>query len=192
MNRATRSLSAAICLFALAWAVAATPAKDADIAVRVRKIGDSVVVDVDLPVRATAIETWDVMTDYDNMARFVSTLRTSRVIERRGNTLIVLQKGRASHGPLTLSFENTREIVLTPPVEVRSRLISGDLQASEFTTRVVDNGDSSEIVNHGEFIPNLWVPPLIGPAIIEAETRKQFAQLRDEIMRRKAEAASRP
>ena len=178
---------------ALAVAVVAhaVPVNDeVDISVHVQQNGDRIVVAVDLPVHATAIETWNVMTDYDNMAKFVSNLQTSRIIERSGNKLIVMQKGKATRGLLSFSFENVREIMLTPPTEVRSRLISGDLVASEFTTRVVDHGDSSQIVNQGEFIPKVWVPPIIGPAVIEAETRKQFQQLRTEILRRKAETAA--
>jgi hypothetical protein len=145
-----------------------------------------VFIDVDFSVDAKAVEAWAVLTDYDNMAKFVSSLQASRIIRRDGDTLIIMQKGNASRGLLSLSFENVREIVLTPITEIRSRLISGDFKASEFTTRVVDHGDSTQIINHGEFIPNLWVPPLIGPVLIEAETRKQFQELRNEILRRKA------
>jgi hypothetical protein len=162
-----------------------------DIGVRIQRDGARIIVDVHLPVAATAIEAWAVMTDYDHMASFVSNLESSRIIERTGNTLTIEQKGRASRGPLSFAFQNVREIVLTPPSEIRSRLISGDLKASEFTTRVVDHGDSAEIVNHGEFIPKVWVPPIIGPAVIEQETRKQFAELRAEILRRKAESVAR-
>jgi hypothetical protein len=68
--------------------------------------------------------------------------------------------------------------------------VSGNLKASEFTTRVIDRGAFTQITNHGEFIPNIWVPPVIGPALIEAETRKQFQELRLEILRRKAETAA--
>lgn len=168
-----------------AWAAA----DDADIGVRVQTNGPRVIVDVDLPVAAAAIDTWNVMTDYDHMAGFVSNLESSRIISRDGNMLVIEQKGKAARGPLTFAFQNVREIVLTPLREVHSRLISGDLEASEFTTTVVDHGASSEIINHGEFIPKVWVPPIIGPAVIEAETRKQFQELRAEILRRKAEAA---
>ena len=169
---------------------AALPANDADIDVHVLQNGNHITVDVNVPVQATAIETWKVVTDYDNMAKFVSNLQASRIVERVDNRLIVMQKGKASRGPLSFSFENVREIFLTPPTEIRSRLISGDLESSEFTTRVIDHGNSAQIVNHGEFIPKVWVPPIVGPAVIEAETRKQFRELRDEIMRRKAETAA--
>src|SRR5439155_11845203 len=168
----------------------AAPQDSRDIIVKVQKKGEWVIVDVDFPVDATVPETWNVMTDYDNMSKFVSNLLSSRILGREGNTLSVEQKGKASRGPLTISFENVREIVLTPQREVHSRLVSGDLKASEFTTRVIDRGAFTQIINHGEFIPNIWVPPLIGPALIEAETRKQFQELRIEILRRKAETAA--
>ena len=176
--------------FLAAFLSHAAPQDSRDIIVKVQKKGEWVIVDVDFPVDATVPEAWNVMTDYDNMSKFVSNLVSSKIIGRDGNTLSVEQKGKASRGPLTISFENVREIVLTPQSQVQSRLVSGDLKASEFTTRVIDRGAFTQITNHGEFIPNMWVPPLIGPALIEAETRKQFQELRLEILRRKTGTAA--
>ncbi len=68
--------------------------------------------------------------------------------------------------------------------EVQSRLISGEPKGSAFTTRIVDVDGLIHIVNSGRYTPNIWVPPLIGPALIEAETRKQFGEIRTEILRR--------
>jgi hypothetical protein len=181
------SRAAVVVVLALVCAPALAQPDERDVAVHIQRDGARIIVDVQLPVAATALETWAVATDYDHMASFISNLESSRIIEHAGNTLTIEQKGRASRGPLSFAFQNVREIVLTPPREIRSRLVSGDLEASEFTTRVIDHGASAEIVNHGEFIPKVWVPPIIGPALIEAETRKQFAELRAEVLRRKAE-----
>jgi hypothetical protein len=181
-------LSRAAVALALICAPALAQPDERDVAVHIQRDGPRIIVDVRLPVAATALETWAVATDYDHMASFVSNLESSRILTRVGNVLTIEQKGKASRGPLSFAFQNVREIVLTPPREIRSRLVSGDLEASEFTTRVIDHGESSEIVNHGEFIPKVWVPPIIGPAVIEAETRKQFAELRAEVLRRKAES----
>ncbi len=126
------------------------------------------------------------MTDYDHMAKFVTNLEQSKVISRTGDTLTVFQKGTATRGPLTFSFENVREIVLTPYREIRSRMISGDLESSEFTTKVMESNGFARITNHGQFVPKIWVPPVIGPSLIAAETRRQFGQMRAEILRRKA------
>jgi len=60
----------------------------------------------------------------------------------------------------------------------------GELKASEFTTRIVEDAAPVRIVNSGRWTPNAWVPPFIGPALIEAETRKQFGEFRGEILRR--------
>ena len=73
-----------------------------------------------------------------------------------------------------------------PLTEIRSHLIKGNMQTSEFTTRVVDDGTQVHILNNGRFVPNVWVPPVIGPSAIEAETRKQFDEIRAEILRRNA------
>ena len=173
----------------VAFQAAAFPADPAaDIAVEVRHVGEEVFVRVDCPVRAPHAIVWEVLTDYDHMSRFVTNLKVSELRSRDGDTLQVFQRGDAQRGLLTFSFENLREIRLVPQQEIRSRLISGTLKSSEFTTRVVDDGNEVHILNSGRFVPEVWVPPIIGPAVIEAETRKQFEEIRAEILRRAAAA----
>jgi hypothetical protein len=60
------------------------------------------------------------------------------------------------------------------------------MKASAFTTRVVDDGAAIRIINSGRYTPKIWVPPIIGPTLIEAETRRHFGELRTEILRRDA------
>lgn len=157
-----------------------------DIVVRVTKNGQQVGVDVDCPVDAPASIVWEVLTDYGHMAQFVSNLEHSAIEDSAGDVLRVRQKGKASRGPLTLTFENVREVELVPRREIRSRLISGDLEASYFVTRIVEADGPIHILNSGRYTPNIWVPPIIGPALIEAETQKQFGEIRAEILRRSA------
>ena len=45
------------------------------------------------------------------------------------------------------------------------------------------------IIHSGRYTPNVWVPPLLGPALIEAETRKQYGEFRAEILRRSGRSA---
>ena len=182
----------AVLALAILPAAGLQAAVDQDIEVRVKKEGPEVVVDIDCPVNASVAVTWEVLTDYDHMSEFLSDVQSSSVQARDGHTLQVYQKGKASRGPLSISFENLREVVLVPFQEIRSRLISGDLKASAFTTRVVDGGTVIHIINSGRYTPKMWVPPLIGPALIEAETRKHFGELRTEILRRNALRVNAP
>jgi hypothetical protein len=168
------------------WAATA----DEDIVVHAKKEGAEVVVEVDCPVRAPVLTVWDVLTDYDNMSSFISNLQYSAIQGRVDNVLKVRQSGKATRGPLSITFENVREVELRPYTEVRSRLISGDLKASAFTTRLVDVDGLVHIINSGRYTPKMWVPPLIGPAMIEAETRKQFGEIRTEILRRSERRAA--
>jgi hypothetical protein len=181
-----RPFTAALLVLLAASSLRAAPGVGTadDIAVTVRREGDAVLVSVDCPVRAPRPIVWAVLTDYDHMAGFVTDLQVSEVRARDGDTLQVYQSGRAQRGLISVSFENVREIRLVPQHEIRSRMISGTLKSSDFTTRIVDDGNRLRILNSGRFVPNIWVPPLIGPAVIEAETRKQFEEVRGEIMRR--------
>ena len=171
---------------ALAQAPLRTDAQDAsDIVVHVKKNGATIIVDVEMMVQAPALATWDVLTDYDHMAQFVANVQSSKITDRKGNTLVVAQKSGTSFGLLKFSFDNVREVELVPHSEIRSNLISGDMKASAFTTRIMSNGGGvTRVVNHGEFVPTMWVPPVIGTVFLEAETRRQFHELRNEIMRR--------
>ena len=188
-SRCALALASALVLATLSVATYGATADD-DIAVDVRLDGPAVRVSVDCPVTAPPALVWDVLTDYDHMARFVTNLEESRVLSRDSNRLRIFQKGSARRGLLTFTFENVRELDLVPGREVHSRLVSGDLKESEFLTQIVEQGGIVHILNSGRFIPNVWVPPLIGPPIIAAETRKQFGEIRTEILRRQALGAA--
>jgi hypothetical protein len=60
--------------------------------------------------------------------------------------------------------------------------------APRATTELIASFEGTEVVHHAESEPPFWLPPLIGPAIIESETRTRFEELRAEILRRKAVA----
>ena len=120
------------------------------------------------------------------MAQFISNLEHSAIESRAGNVLRVRQNGKVSRGFLSMSFDNVREVELVPKREIRSRLISGDMKASVFTTRIEEVAGRVHIVNAGRYQPTLWIPPVIGPALIRSETQKQFGEIRTEILRRSA------
>jgi uncharacterized protein YndB with AHSA1/START domain len=155
-----------------------------DIRVEVAVDGDTIVVSVDCTVRASREQAWDVLTDFDHMARFMTHLESSSA-ERLGPWRIrVHQKGATGRGALQYAFDNVRVVDLWPYSRIEARFISRDLQASEYETELRESGGELHIVNRGRYIPGTFVPPFFGPLVIAAETRRQFAQIRDEISRR--------
>jgi hypothetical protein len=192
MRNAAHSLLVTIALAILSPAAHAVVPESQDIVVAIHRDGDAFVVDVDLTVHATPQEVWNVMTDYDNMAQFISNVSMSRIVRRANDSLEVAQATHLKLGLLDFKFDNVREIEFVPLQEIRSKLIRGDMKASAFTTRFAAEGDTTRITNHGRFISDRWIPPLIGTLILENETRKQFAEFRAEILRRKGAEATNP
>lgn len=163
-----------------------------DILVAVQIRDGEVIVDVELRVEATPREVWAVLTDYDHMASFISNLETSRVVSAGGDTITIAQKGKAAYGPLSFAFDNVRELKLAPYSRIDSRLIKGSsMKKLVGTTQLTAAAPGTRIAYHGESVPDAWIPPGIGKSFIERETREQFAEMRQEILRRKLAAAGK-
>ena len=158
--------------------------KAIDVAVRIQ--GEEAIVDVNFHVRVTPQEAWAVMTDYDHATRFISKLDKSVILSRTGETLLLSQKGSMGFGPFSLTLETVSEIRLTPFQTMQARLISGNMKKNNATTRLIPDAGGTRIEYHMESIPDDWMPPIIGRALVEFEVRARFRQLVDEMLRRKA------
>lgn len=159
-----------------------------EISVQVERHGEAVVVDVEANVPGALREAWAVFTDYDHMASFISNLTESKVLERKDRVLHVMQSGQSTVGFLTFGFEAVRAVELVPMREIRSSFVSGDFKSYSSTTSLAATAQGTQIRHHGEYVPKKWLPPLIGPAVIERETRKQYQEFAAEIERRTAAA----
>ena len=165
-------------------AFADTP-QDEDIEVKVKITGENVVVDLSLDVTATRQQVWTVLTDFDHMSSFVSNLKESKVISTSGFAQKIFQRGAASYGLIDFPFESTREIQLSPYDTIQSHMISGNMRKMDGTTRLVDESGRTRIIFHSDSIPGYWLPPIAGKLFIEHETREQFQEIRNEILKRK-------
>jgi len=170
-------------------AVLAQAPPDNEIRIAIERIGPVDVVDVSVSVPATPEQTWGVLTDWDNLTSFMSNIKASRIVARLGNTVRVQQTVRARVWPFSFDIELDREIELVPYERMQFRLLGGDFDKMEGTVRLIADPTGTKILSHVESIPRFWIPPLIGPIIIERETRDQFRQIIDEIARRAAAAA---
>ena len=156
-----------------------------DLTVDVQKHDGMLVIDVNMLVKVSPSEAWAVLTDYDHMAQFLPNLRSSKIIEKADGKIKIDQSGAVSYGFLSVPFEVVREIELRPDTEILSRVISGSLKQEFASTRLQADGSGARIFYHSESVPNVWVPPGIGPAFVKDEVRAQFENMRSEMMKRK-------
>jgi uncharacterized membrane protein len=190
---ALRSMLAVMAaLLVIAPGVHAAQDAGRDIVVRVAKDGAAFTVSAEMTVQATADEVWSVLVDFDNMARILSNVDDSRIANRNGDKFEVIQKSHAFAGPIRLSTDSVRQVELTPKKEMRSHLVKGDLKASDFVTRMNDEGNVVKVTVSGKFVAGGFTASVVTPEIVEAQTRRQYQELREEIMRRKTNEPTPP
>ena len=156
------------------------------IEVAVQKQGERIVIDVKASAAVDAACAWSVLTDYDHMHEFISNIKASSVTSRQGNAWEVDQTTEARIAFLSFKFHAVRAVELEPDRrEIRAHLIKGDFKSYEYTTRLIDHGGSSvSMTHHGEYVPDRWVPPVIGPDVIRSATHKQYEELVGEMVKR--------
>jgi hypothetical protein len=157
---------------------------DGDISVEVRIQGDMVTIDARLHAPVPQVRAWNVLTDFDNMPRIVSNLETNAVLSRSERRVVVEQSGFEREGLLSFAFETVRQVDLLPHSEIRSRMLRGSLKSFEGTTRLTTRDGGTDIWAHADCVPGAWIPPVVGPLFIQRATRRQFAELRREMIRR--------
>jgi len=180
--------AAILCLCALGWAapaIAAASAGDHDIVVHVHKDHTSYEINLEFTIAAPLEQTWNVLSDYDHMAQIFSNMDSSRIVSREGNRLTVAQTSHGKVGPIHVSVDGVREITLTPMTEIRSHLVKGDLKASDFTTNLHAEGSVTRVTVHGRLVTAAWAAVALSAETVAAQTRMQYQELRDEVMRRK-------
>lgn len=162
-----------------------------DVAVRVDIRDDVVRIDVETTVAATLGQVWEVLTDFENLPRFISGISSSTVLGRDGNLVRVSQTGKTRVGPFAFEFRSVRELTLTPFEKLESRMLSGNMKRFHGTTRIEAADGKTRIRFQSEAVPDTWLPLRLGRSSIEAETREHFQEICQEVLRRKAAAVGK-
>lgn len=166
------------------WTAAASAAED--LSVETLRRGPAVEVKAYALIDAAYATVWSTLTDFDRLAEFVPGMSSSRVLEHRGNTWTVEQRGETRF--LFFSFPVAVTVLATarPPDALDVRLLKGNL-------RRLDGGYRMEVAPGGK-IALRWtglvepasLPPLLGELLMRSGIRSQFTGMVREIERREA------
>lgn len=174
-----------VCALSFGVVFAASPTEEVE--VKATREGEEMTLTATMYAPVNPRVAWAVLTDFDRMAGWVPNLQESRIVSRPGERpLRLAQTGMKRVGLLTFAFESVREIELTPMQLMKAKGLSGNMRKLESTTRLSAEGEGTRVEYHLEFIPNYWVPPLIGPALIRRESRLQFEAIIEEMKRRRS------
>lgn len=164
--------------------------QDHEIEIKVHNNGERVLIYVSFLVPVMPQQAWAVLTDFNNLSDFTTSIQSSRVSNKIGNTMHVSQRGVTQFGLLTYSIDTVGEVNLTPFSKIHERMISGNMQKMDETTMLIQEGDSTRITYYADIVPGLWILRFVGQFFIENEARKRFIQTRNEIIRRYSRESS--
>jgi hypothetical protein len=152
--------------------------------VDVQRDGETFRVDATLFAPVPLDVAWDVLTDFDGMARFVPNIATSRVVSRDGNRLTIEQRGLARFGPLAFGFTSERLIELAPRSEIRSIQTRGNMRRLESMTRFGADEGGTTLVYRVEVEPGALYPAALTERFLRDEIGEQFDAIVREMVRR--------
>ena len=169
--------------FALVLSCAAFAAEP-EIVVGIEKADDAFVVDASVNLPAPLRMTWDVFTDFDDMANILSNLQTSRIVRRAGDTVFVLQEGTARFGLFSSSFNSMREVRLEPMRRIIARQLTGTASAYESETTLSESASGTLVHYHAKIAPGSAIADIFGGPFIRREVKAQLGELAAETARR--------
>ncbi len=177
-------------LAALLLLAAAGTVSGQSIEVEAHRDGEAVVVEARAQFKASAVLAWEVLTGYDQYARFVPDLKSSEILARAGHTAIVEQRGVAGFFVFRFPLEVRLAVTEQPYEQVAAQAISGNFKEMTGLYRLVPDGDELRFTYSGRLVPAFGLPPLIGTTMIRVAVERQFTALVREILRREKEGAS--
>lgn len=167
--------------------LAATPGDGAadEIAVRTRRTadGEAIQAEVSLGLPIDHEVVWAVLTDYENMPRYVPGIRSTRVIDSAPGKKRVEIEGVARFLFIEFPISTTVDAAYHPPGSITIDSVAGNL-AVRGIVRVLAEGGYTRVDYRVRIAPDFWLPPLIGNFLIGRLIRRQFEGMVAEMHRR--------
>ena len=154
--------------------------------IRIARDQDAFKIDASLRVDAHHHIAWQVLTDYNNLARFVPGMQTSQVVSEPGEPLLLKQTGQSGFLLFTLPIEVLVRITETPLEAIRFEAVGGSFKNKQGEWRIERQDDATLLIYRASISPGFWVPPLIGTAVIGQDVRNKLLGVAREMRRRAA------
>jgi len=127
---------------------------------------------------------WDVLTDFDHMARWVPNLRDSKGTVTDPNNVTVEQQGVARFGIFSFPYTSVRQMQLNPQQTVKATQIKGSMRSLESLMTLAAEGSGTKLMYHLEIVPAGAAAAVLSKDFLEHELREQFGAIIDEMVRR--------
>ena len=148
---------------------------------------DTYVVDAGFDVNVPAPIAWEVLTDYEGIGRFVSSIRQSTIRKREAGRVLLEQEGVGRAWIVSLPMH----VVLDVREQDQRVLTFRDVCGKSFTTyegtwELVTAGSGTRVTYRLKADPNGRQPALLARSAIRGNVKKLLGEVRQEILARAA------
>ena len=127
---------------------------------------------------------WSVLTDFENMQKWVPNVRESKVAARDGNTVTVEQKGVAKFGLLSFPYESARRMQLDPQNSVQSTQLSGSMRRLVSLMKLSPEGAGTRLDYKIEIEPAGVAAAVMSKKFLQHELTEQITAIVGEMVKR--------
>ena len=154
--------------------------------VAITPLPDGYFIDAVMVIPVPPAVAWEVMTDFDSLAKWVPNLRSSKVLRREGSQVLIEQVGVAEFGPFSFDFTMERRLDLEPPSGFSAVQTRGTLKRYQSTLRLEPEKGQTRLTYRVQIEPGLLLGAILSKEFIDHEFREQFAAIAAEMVRRNA------
>lgn len=184
---ASAVLRARGCLMALVLLLVAQPARASDVAMVVADHKGHYLVEGEFHTSAPLATAWCVLTDYEHIGAFVSSVRSSRLVRQPDGRQFLAQDAVGGVFPFRRTIRVLLELEEFPGDRIEFRDVLGrDFRAYSGTWTVLAEPTGTRVHYALVANPRVALPALIGRGVMSANARGLLEQVRGEMERRVA------
>ena len=126
-------------------------------------------------VSAAPAAVWKILTNYERMPDFVPDLKTTKVLSRSGNRVVLEQYGVARFLFLSRAIQLVVQATEEPMTAIDIALVSGDMKVYNCRWELVPTeAGGTRILYTGKLVPKFYVPGMLGSTIIRADIERMM------------------
>lgn len=127
---------------------------------------------------------WNVLTDFDNMSKWVPNVKESSIKSRDGTTLTVEQKGTARFGLLSFPYTSVRRMELEPQKSILSTQIQGSMKKLVSLMKLTPEASGTRLDYRIELVPSGIAATVMSKDFLKNELTEQFTAIVGEMNKR--------
>jgi ribosome-associated toxin RatA of RatAB toxin-antitoxin module len=154
------------------------------IVLRVERNASTLQVRASIAAEAPAELCYAVIADFDRLADFIPSLKSSRIVSEPGKPLQLRQIGETTLGLSHYAIDVTLALETDPPRRITFSRVAGNLHVMDGQWQVEGDAARCRVDYQADLEPEFWVPPFIGTLLVRHQVETQLKGLKAEIDRR--------